>query len=322
MSTPLHATPPRVAVLVPCYNEEISIPQVVGAFRSALPEATVYVYDNNSTDATARRARQAGAVVRHEPRQGKGHVVRRMFADVEADVYVLVDGDATYDAASAPDMVERLCRDQLDMVVGRRVHADAEAYRAGHQLGNRLLTGFLGRLFGRQFRDILSGYRVFSRRFVKTFPAGATGFEIETELSVHALEMRAPLQEVDTPYHPRPEGSESKLSTYGDGIRIAWTMLRLYESERPRRFFSIIAIGLAVVAIVLAVPIFLEFAATGLVPRFPTAVLAAMLVLLASLSFFAGAILETVTLGRREAKRLTYLAMPAPGSTDGVELER
>ncbi len=283
-------------MLVPCYNEEISIAGVVADFREALPDATVYVYDNNSADATTERARAAGAVVRREPRQGKGHVVRRMFGDIEADVYVLVDGDATYDAASAPSMVARLWEDQLDMVVGRRVHEDDEAYRTGHQMGNRLLTGFLGRLFGSRFTDILSGYRVFSRRFVKTFPASAAGFEIETELSVHALEIRAPLDEVDTPYRARLEGSESKLSTYGDGIRIAWTMLRLYESERPRRFFSAIAAVFALVAVVLAIPIIIEFAETGLVPRFPTAILSASLGLLASLSFFAWTVLDTFTL--------------------------
>ena len=306
---------PRVAVLVPCFNEEVSIPQVVADFRAALPDAVVYVYDNNSRDRTVERAREAGAVVRHETRQGKGNVVRRMFSDVEADVYVMVDGDATYDAASAPGMVDRLWRGQLDMVVGRRVHEHAEAYRAGHQVGNRVLTGFLGRLFGRQFTDILSGYRVFSRRFVKTFPAEASGFEIETELSVHALEIRAPLDEVDTPYRARLDGSESKLSTWSDGFRILWTMVRLYESEKPRQFFSIIAGILAVVAIALAIPIVIEYAETGLVPRFPTAILASALGLLASFSFFAGTILETVTLGRREAKRLAYLAQPAPGGT-------
>ena len=311
--------PPRVAVLVPCHNEAISVPSVVAEFRAALPRATVYVYDNNSTDDTVARAREAGAVVRHEPRQGKGNVVRRMFADVDADVYVMVDGDATYDAATAPAMVDRLWSEQLDMVVGRRVHDDADAYRAGHQVGNRLLTGFLGRLFGRQFADILSGYRVFSRRFVKTFPADATGFEIETELSVHALEMRAPLDEVDTPYRARAEGSESKLSTWSDGVRILWTMVRLYESERPRRFFTAIAVVLAVVAVVLAIPILVEYAETGLVPRFPTAILATGLGLLASLSFFAGAILETVTRGRQEVKRLAYLAHPAPGTPHGSD---
>lgn len=312
MSTP-RLDAPRVAVLVPCFNEEVSIPQVVADFHAALPGATVYVYDNNSRDRTVDRAREAGAVVRHETRQGKGNVVRRMFSDVEADVYVMVDGDATYDAASAPAMIERLLDGQLDMVVGRRVHEHAEAYRAGHQVGNRVLTGFLGRLFGRQFTDILSGYRVFSRRFVKTFPAEAQGFEIETELSVHALEMRAPLDEVDTPYRARLDGSESKLSTYSDGVRILWTMIRLYESERPRQFFSIIAGLLMATAIGLAVPVLLEYARTGLVPRIPTALLSASLALLASLSFFAGAILETVTKGRQEAKRLAYLAHPAPG---------
>ena len=309
-----HDPPPRVAVLVPCHNEAISVPAVVADFRAALPGATVYVYDNNSTDDTVARAREAGAVVRREPRQGKGHVVRRMFADVDADVYVMVDGDATYDATSAPAMVDRLWSEQLDMVVGRRVHEDADAYRAGHQVGNRLLTGFLGRLFGRQFADILSGYRVFSRRFVKTFPADATGFEIETELSVHALEMRAPLDEVDTPYRARVAGSESKLSTWSDGVRILWTMVRLYESERPRRFFTAIAVVLAATAVILAIPIVVEYADTGLVPRFPTAILATGLGLLASLSFFAGAILETVTRGRQETKRLAYLALPAPGT--------
>ncbi len=312
MSTP-RLDGPRIAVLVPCFNEEVSIPQVVADFHAALPGATVYVYDNNSRDQTVERAREAGAVVRHETRQGKGNVVRRMFSDVEADVYVMVDGDATYDAASAPVMIERLLDGQLDMVVARRVHEHAEAYRAGHQVGNRLLTGFLGRLFGRHFTDILSGYRVFSRRFVKTFPAEAQGFEIETELSVHALEMRAPLDELDTPYRARLDGSESKLSTYSDGVRILWTMVRLYEAERPRRFFSVAAALLMLVALALAVPVLLEYARTGLVPRIPTAVLSASLALLASLSFFAGAILETVTKGRQEAKRLAYLAHPAPG---------
>ena len=313
MSTP-RLDAPRIAVLVPCFNEEVSIPQVVADFRAALPDATVYVYDNNSRDRTVDRAREAGAVVRHENRQGKGNVVRRMFSDVEADVYVMVDGDATYDAASAPAMIQRLLDDQLDMVVGRRVHDHAGAYRAGHQVGNRVLTGFLGRLFGRQFTDILSGYRVFSRRFVKTFPAEAQGFEIETELSVHALEIRAPLDEVETPYRARLDGSESKLSTYSDGVRILWTMVRLYESERPRRFFSIVAALLMATALALAVPVLVEYARTGLVPRIPTAVLSASLALLASLSFFAGAILETVTKGRQEAKRLAYLTHPAPGA--------
>lgn len=302
----------RIAVLVPCFNEEVAIGQVVADFRRCLPAADVYVYDNNSTDRTAEMAGVAGAHVRHEARQGKGNVVRRMFADVDADVYVLVDGDATYDAASAVPMIERLVSDQLDMVVGCRISDDETAYRAGHRLGNRMLTGFLSRLFESGFTDILSGYRVFSRRFVKSFPALSSGFETETELSVHALEMRMPVAEVDTPYRPRPEGSESKLSTYQDGWRILTTMMRLYEAERPRRFFSIIAAVLVAVAVGLAIPIFVTYARTGLVPRFPTAILSASLALLASLSFFAGSILETVTRGRRELKRLAYLRHPPP----------
>lgn len=310
------AAAPRVAVLVPCYDEEVTVGRVVADFRAVLPGADVYVYDNNSTDDTAAVARAAGAVVRHEPRQGKGQVVRRMFGDVEADVYVLVDGDATYDPEAAPGMVEALLDEQLDMVVGRRVYADAAAERSGHQWGNRMLNGFLGRMFGHQFTDILSGYRVFSRRFVKTFPAAAAGFEIETELSIHALETRVAIAEVDTDYHPRPDGSESKLSTWRDGARIGWTMLRLFEAERPRVFFTAIAGALALLAAVLAYPVVVTYAETGLVPRLPTALLAAALGLLASLSFFAGAILETVTRGRREVKRLAYLREPAPPSGD------
>ena len=316
MSSAAPSPAPRVAVLVPCFNEAVTGGQVVADFQAALPGATVYVYDNNSTDDTGRKAAAAGAVVRQEPRQGKGQVVRRMFGDVDADVYVLVDGDATYDAGAAPALVDTLLDQQLDMVVARRVHTHAAAERAGHQVGNRLLNTFLGRMFGHQFTDILSGYRVFSRRFVKTFPATAAGFEIETELSVHALETRVAIAEVDTDYHPRPDGSESKLSTWGDGWRIATTILRLYEAERPRRFFTAIAAVLALAAVVLAWPVVLTYAETGLVPRLPTALLSAALGLLASLSFFAGAILETVTRGRREVKRLAYLREPAPRSSD------
>lgn len=282
-------------------------------FRTALPDAEIFVYDNNSSDDTVERARAAGAEVRREPRQGKGNVVRRMFADIDADIYLLVDGDGTYEAAAAPRMVDLLWQERLDMVVGSRRPVGDGAYRAGHALGNRLLTGFLGQLFGRRFTDILSGYRAFSHRFVKTFPAEATGFEIETELSVHALQMRLPLDEVQTHYLARVEGSESKLSTWSDGARIAMTMVLLYEAERPRRFFTVVAAVLALLSVVLAVPIVVEFADTGLVPRFPTAILAASLGLLASLSFFAGAILETVSRGRREQKRLAYLRQDPPG---------
>lgn len=304
----------RIAVILPCYNEEAAIAQVVRDFRAALPQATVYVYDNNSTDATAARAREAGAVVRREARQGKGHVVRRMFADVEADIYVLADGDGTYDAASAPAMVARLAAEGLDMVVGSRLSTYAdEAFRRGHRFGNDLLTGFLGLCFGRSFTDILSGYRVFSRRFVKSFPALSAGFETETELSVHALELRMPFAEMPTPYGARPAGSASKLRTYRDGFRILITIVNLFKEERPLAFFSIIAAALALTALGLAAPIFVTYLETGLVPRFPTAILATGLMILACLSATCGLILDTVTHGRREMKRLFYLAIPPLG---------
>ncbi|RTL46523.1 MAG: glycosyltransferase [Burkholderiales bacterium] len=300
----------RVAVLIPCYNEEVAIPQVVKDFRTALPQAEIYVYDNNSKDRTSDVARESGAIVRIERRQGKGNVVRRMFADIEADVYVLVDGDATYHAASAPKMVNTLLDEQLDMVVGCRVHTQTEAYRPGHVFGNAMLTGFVAKLFGRSFTDILSGYRVFSRRFVKSFPALSKGFETETELTVHALELRMPVTELDTPYGARPEGSASKLSTYRDGWRILRLILQLYKHERPLAYFSVLAVLLALVSVGLAVPILIDYVNTGLVPRFPTAILSTGIMILAFLFFIAGVILETVTRGRQEIKRLLYLQMP------------
>jgi glycosyltransferase involved in cell wall biosynthesis len=303
--------PRRVAVLVPCFNEEAAIARVVGDFRKALPAATIYVYDNNSTDRTAAVARDAGAVVRGETRQGKGHVVRRMFADVEADIYVLVDGDATYDAPSAPPMIERLVAERLDMVVGKRIEQSSGAYRRGHRFGNRLLTGFLAAVFGRAFADILSGYRVFSRRFVKSLPVLSDGFEIETELTVHALELALPVAEVDTPYYARPQGSVSKLNTWRDGFRILGTIIRLYRSELPLRFFTVIGIVLALLSIGLAVPIFITYFQEGIVPRFPTAILSTGLMILAVLSISSGLVLDTVTRGRREMKLLAYLAQPA-----------
>lgn len=306
----------RIAVLIPCYNEELAVGAVVHGFRSALPEATVYVFDNNSTDRTREVARSAGAVVRKELRQGKGHVVRRMFADVDADVYVLVDGDATYDAKSAPRLVEALFENGLDMVVGSRVSEDpGEAWRRGHQLGNILLTRTVAWLFGEGFGDMLSGYRVFSRRFVKSFPALTRGFEIETELTVHALQLAMPVLEVDTPYHARPEGSESKLSTYRDGARILSKIIQLFKNERPLAFFGGIAALLAAVAVALAWPVLMTFVETGLVPRFPTALLATGIMVLASLSVTCGVILDTVTHGRLEAKRIAYLALEAPRAT-------
>ena len=302
----------RVAVLLPCYNEQEAIGRVVRDFRQALPEAIVYVYDNNSRDETRARAAAAGAVVRSESQQGKGFVVRRMFADVEADVYVLVDGDDTYHAPSAPLLVERLLADQLDMVVGRRVTEIEQAYRPGHRLGNRLLTGVVARVFGDRFKDILSGYRVFSRRFVKSFPALTKEFEIETELTVHALELDMPIAEVDTPYKDRPAGSASKLRTYRDGVRILTTILVLFKEERPLAFFGLAGLALALLALGLGYPVLTEYLRTGLVPRFPTAILATGLMILAFLSFTSGLVLETVTRGRKELKRLAYLTIPGP----------
>src|SRR5213080_4777644 len=303
----------RVAVLVPCLNEEAAVASVVASFRKALPSAEIYVYDNNSRDRTAAVAREAGAEVRSERRQGKGHVVRRMFADVDADVYVLVDGDATYDAASAPRMIDALLSDHLDMVVGFRVDQSTAAYRPGHRIGNRMLTSFLSAVFGQAFKDILSGYRVFSRRFVKSFPVLSDGFEIETELSVHALELALPVAEVATPYYARPEGSFSKLNTWRDGYRILGTILKLYRSERPLRFFTAIGIFLTLVSIGLAIPIIITYIEHGIVPRLPTAVLSMGLMILAVLSISSGLVLDTVTRGRREMKLLAYLSQAPTG---------
>ena len=303
----------RVAVILPCYNEEAAIGTTVASFRAALPDVTVYVYDNNSRDRTAEVARAAGAVVRTERMQGKGHVVRRMLADVDADVYVMADGDATYDAASAPAMIAMLVDDNLDMVVGARKSEMEEAYRRGHRFGNLMLTGILTRLFGRSFTDILSGYRVFSRRFAKSFPVLSSGFEIETEISIHALELKMPVGEVVTPYGERPEGSASKLSTYRDGFRILRTMITLFRIERPILFFGAIGAVLAAIAVILSVPLAITYATTGLVPRLPTALLATGLMILAFLNLFTGLILDTVVRGRREVRRLAYLAYPAPG---------
>jgi glycosyltransferase involved in cell wall biosynthesis len=299
---------PRIAVLVPCFNEEAAVATVIADFRKALPSANIFVYDNNSSDRTAAVARDAGAVVRSERRQGKGHVVRRMFADVDADIYVLVDGDATYDPASAPKMIETLVSEHLDMVVGLRVDQAQAAWRAGHRTGNWLLTSFLASIFGRAFKDILSGYRVFSRRFVKSFPVLSDGFEIETELSVHALELSLPTAELETRYYARPEGSVSKLNTWRDGFRILGTILKLYRSEKPLRFFTGISIFLALVAIGLAIPVFITYLEEGIVPRLPTAVLSMGLIVLAMLSLSSGLVLDTVTRGRREMKLLAYLA--------------
>jgi glycosyltransferase involved in cell wall biosynthesis len=303
---------PRIAVLLPCYNEEAAISATVAGFRAALPTATIYVYDNNSRDRTRELAAKAGAVVRTERQQGKGNVVRRMFADIDADVYVMADGDLTYDPKSAPAMVDMLVGEQLDMVVGTRKHEEKEAYRGGHVLGNRLFTGLLAGLFGRSFSDIFSGYRVFSRRFVKSFPVLSSGFEIETEMSVHALELRMPVGEVETSYGARPDGSQSKLTTYSDGWRILKTIGTLYRVERPTLFYGLIGIVLLVAALILSEPLVVTYVHTGLVPRFPTAILVSAMMIIAVLCFFAGLILDTVTRGRREVRRLAYLAHRAP----------
>jgi glycosyltransferase involved in cell wall biosynthesis len=301
---------PRIAVLVPCYNEALTVAAIVRDFNKFLPQAVVYVFDNNSTDDTIRIASEAGAVVRTVPLQGKGNVIRRMFADVEADIYVMVDGDDTYDASVAPELIHKLQQEGLDMVVGRRVAEEQEAYRFGHRFGNRLLTGCVAAVFGNTFSDMLSGYRVFSRRYVKSFAAHAAGFETETELTVHALELRMPVAEVDIVYKARPEGSVSKLNTYKDGMRILWMIIRLYKNERPLGFFALGALVTALAALGLAFPLVDTYMHTGLVPRLPTALLCVGLGLLSTLLLTCGMVLDTVTKGRVEQKRFAYLAIP------------
>jgi glycosyltransferase involved in cell wall biosynthesis len=305
-------TPPRIAVIIPCYNEEAAIAQTVADFRAALPMATIYVYDNNSQDQTIARAKEAGAVVRSEPRQGKGNVVRRMFADIDADVYVLTDGDDTYDASVAPRLVQKLLDENYDIVSGRRIATARDAYRAGHVLGNKLLTGLTALMFNVRLLDMLTGYRIMSRRFVKSFPFTSTGFGIETELTVHAVRLLMPMVEVDTSYKERPAGSVSKLSTYKDGFRILFTIISLVREERPFIFFGALFALFAIASLILGIPVVLEFLQTGFVPRLPTAVLAVALMLLAFLSLFSGLILDTVTRGRWELKRLAYLAINGP----------
>ena len=302
----------QIAVLIPCYNESLTIGEVVLGFRRALPTARIYVYDNNSRDDTAMRAALAGATVFRESRQGKGNVVRRMFADIDADIYLMADGDGTYSPEDAENLINTLLTERVDMVVGTRRHREKDAFRGGHVLGNRLFTGLLAGLFGRSFSDIFSGYRVFSRRFAKSFPVLSSGFEIETEMSVHALELRMPVGEVETVYLARPEGSQSKLSTWSDGWRILKTIVTLYRVERPTLFYGSIGALLVVLAIVLAVPLVVTYVHTGLVPRFPTAILVTGMTIVAVLCFFTGLILDTVTRGRREVRRLAYLSLAAP----------
>jgi len=303
----------RIAVLIPCHNEEATVADVTADFARALPGAAVWVFDNNSTDATAARAEAAGARVRHAPLKGKGNVVRRMFADIDADVYVLVDGDGTYDAAAAPMMVRRLLDEGLDMVSAARRSTEAEAFRAGHRFGNRALSGVVRMVFGRQFEDMLTGYRAFSHRFVKSFPAHSSGFEIETELTVHTLQMRLPAAEVEAAYGARPEGSQSKLSTVRDGLRILRMISLLVREERPMQFFGVAGLLAVAVAALLAAPVLMVYLRTGLVPRLPTLVVAVGLVVTALLSFFCGLVLDSVSRLRLEQRRLAYLAWPGPG---------
>ena len=300
----------RIAVLIPCYNEAAAIAKVVADFRAVLPWARIYVYDNNSNDGTVVAARDAGAVVRTEALRGKGHVVRRMFADVEADVFVLVDGDDTYDAAVAPEMLRLMLDRQLDMVTGARLTEETAAYRRGHRVGNAVLTGLVRRIFGDRVSDMLSGYRVFSRRFVKSFPALAVGFETETEFTVHALELKMPIGEVVTAYRGRPPGSVSKLRTYADGVRILRAIVLLVKEERPLQFFALIGGVLLLAGFAIGLPVVAEFLQTGFVARLPSAVLATGFVLLSFLTFVCGLVLDTVTHGRREMRRLAYLAIP------------
>jgi len=302
----------RIAVLVPCYNEEAAVAKVVADFRAALPQAVIYVYDNNSKDQTSERARAAGAVVRKEMRQGKGAVVRRMFADIEADIYVLVDGDDTYDAAAAPELVRALVEQGLDIVSGKRVATGTEAYRAGHVLGNWLLTGLTAVMFNAHLSDMLTGYRIMSRRFVKSFPFTTDGFGIETELTVHGVRLLMPMMEVATKYKERPVGSVSKLNTWRDGFRILFTIVGLVREERPLFYFTTIALLLALASLGIGGPVIVEFFQTGLVPRLPTAVLATGLMLLAFIALAAGLTLDTVTRGRWDQKRMAYLAIEGP----------
>lgn len=305
-------TPPRIAVLLPCYNEEVAIGQLVTALKQALPRIPIYVYDNNSTDRTSEIAAAAGAIVKFEPQKGKGNVVRRMFADIDADIYLMMDGDMTYDVSRANELIAKLQNETLDMVVGRRLTDDPNAYRTGHRWGNNALTGTLKIIFGQRFEDILSGYRVFSRRFVKSFPTLSKGFEIETEMSIHALELGLPVAEVDTNYFARPEGSFSKLNTYRDGVRILWTIMNLFRTEKPLIFFSIVSLILSILSLSIFFPIWEEFKLTGLVNRVPSTILCVGLMVSAVFSLFTGFILDSTSRLIKETRRLHYLNISSP----------
>ena len=311
-TSPLQNVKPNVAVLIPCFNEEATIQAVILGFRRFLPEATIYVYDNNSTDNTAAIASKSGAVVRQERYQGKGNVMRRMFADIEADVYLLTDGDLTYDMSAANVLIQTLISKNADMVVGVRVESNEGAYRPGHRFGNRLFNKTVALLFGEALTDILSGYRAMSRRFVKSFPASSPGFETETELSIHALDLKLATVEVPLPYGERPIGSASKLRTYRDGMRILMTIMMMYRALRPFQFYGIIALCLFVLALALGVPVVVTYLETGLVPRFPTAILAAGIMQIGFLSLACGLVIEAISSTRRELKRMRYLDLPSP----------
>jgi glycosyltransferase involved in cell wall biosynthesis len=303
----------EIAIIVPCYNEEAAVGKTVTDLRAALPQATIYVYDNNSTDATAERAAEVGAIVRHEPRKGKGNVIRRAFSDVEADVYLMIDGDDTYDASAAPTLVRTLLSGPFDHVVGVRAQETDTAYRPGHATGNKALTGVVGFLYGRTMTDMLSGYRALSRRYVKSFPAISQEFEIETELTIHSLHLRVPTAEVPVGFKDRPEGSESKLRTYRDGWRILRWILNVTRHERPFLFHGILAAIVGVIALVISIPVIVDYARTGLVPRFPTAILAASIMVIAVLVGAVGYLLDAIRRSREEAARLSYLRLPAVG---------
>ena len=306
----------KIVVIIPCFNEAVAIGKVVGDFRSALPDADIFVYDNNSSDQTSEQARTAGAIVRQESRQGKGTVVRRMFSDIEADIYIMVDGDDTYHAASAPAMIKTLLDENADMVCSNRVdNKEAKTYRSGHRFGNWLLTNLIHLYFGGDFTDVLTGYRAFSRRFVKSFPCLTTGFDIEAELTIHSLVLHIPVAEVAAPYHERLEGSFSKLSTVKDGIKILHTITFLLRQEKPMAYYGALGVLCALVSIILSIPVFLTFFETGLVPRFPTAFLSMGLMILAGIFLICGLILDTVTKGRREMRLLAFLSIPHPSNT-------
>jgi len=301
---------PKIVILLPCYNEEVAIGQLISSLKTELPDIPIYVYDNNSTDRTAEIARSAGAIVKIEPQQGKGNVVRRMFADIDADIYLMMDGDMTYDVSRARELIDKLQNETLDMVVGRRMTNDPDAYRAGHRWGNYALTRTLKIIFGQRFEDILSGYRVFSRRFVKSFPTLSKGFEIETEMSIHALELALPVAEVDTAYFARPEGSFSKLNTYRDGIRILWTIMNLFRTEKPLIFFSILSFVLAFFSLITFYPIWMDFKETGYVERIPSTILCLGLMISSVFSLFTGFILDSTSRLIKETRRLHYLNLP------------